>query len=182
MGYALAESAVMKGAEVTLISGPTTLSVPQSVKMIRIETVDQLQSAVSSEIGKADCLIMAAAPADFKPAYVATQKIKKKGTQLPLELEPTVDILKSLSDRQRYGRLLVGFALETENGLANAKKKLKEKNLDLIVLNQPSEKTGFSTDTNEVTIIATGSEPLHLSLGTKREIAGKVLDYIAVML
>ena len=182
MGYALAEAARALEADVTLISGPTDLPTPNFVNLIRIETVDQLHKAVSEEIGHTDCLIMAAAPADYKPAKIAKQKIKKKGARLPLELEPTVDILKSLSPKQRKGRLMVGFALETENGVSNARKKLKEKNLDLIILNQPSDKTGFSTDTNEVSIIAPGRKPIHLPLDSKRAISSKILDYIASML
>jgi phosphopantothenoylcysteine decarboxylase/phosphopantothenate--cysteine ligase len=122
---------------------------------------------------------MAAAPADFESARTFPHKIKKNAKGLSLELKPTVDILRSLGERKKH-QLLIGFALETENGISNARKKLKEKNLDLVVLNAANDpQSGFESDTNQVTVIRSGKKPQELPLMTKRDLAVKLLELIA---
>ena len=139
MGFALAHVALELGADVTLISGPSSEVPPQGAKLIKIKTTDELCKAVKKEYKKTDCLIMAAAPADFSPSLPEKSKIKKDLQKMELQLKPTVDILKEITkNKSDDSAKVIGFALETDNGLANAKKKLKEKKLDAIVLNQPS--------------------------------------------
>ncbi len=182
MGYAIAGAAQALGAETTLISGPTNLRPPAGVRFIAVNSTDDLHRAVTAEFAGSDCLIMAAAPADYAPAEKAAQKIKKSTDGLDLHLTPTVDILRQISKLKQPHQRVVGFALETENGLANARKKLAEKKLDLIVLNSPGEGTGFDHDTNEVTLIAPDGEPVTLELAPKQVIARKMLDYISALL
>ena len=179
MGFALAEAAAEMGAEVTLVSGPTALLVPAGVKSVSVETTREMYEAVSKRFARTDCVIRAAAPADFEPARTYPQKIKKNAKGLCLELKPTVDILRSLGERKKR-QLLVGFALETENGVANARKKLKEKNLDLIVLNSAGDpQSGFESDTNQVTVIRSAKKLQVLPLMSKRDLAIKLLELIA---
>jgi phosphopantothenoylcysteine decarboxylase/phosphopantothenate--cysteine ligase len=179
MGFALAEAAAEMGAEVTLVSGPTALPVPSGIESVSIESTREMYEAVSKRFARTDCVIMAAAPADFEPARAFPQKIKKNAKGLSLELKPTVDILRTLGERKKR-QLLVGFALETENGVANARKKLKEKNLDLIVLNSANDpQSGFESDTNQVTVIRSGQKPRKLPLMLKRDLAIKLLELIA---
>lgn len=179
MGFALAEVALSGGAEVTLISGPTALTPPADAAFICIETTAQLHQAVLAAIEKADCLIMAAAPADFRPVEVADSKIKKDAATLTLSFEPTVDILKDIAARKNKPIFVVGFALETDQPLENARRKLKDKSLDMIVLNQVGPDTGFDSDTNEVTILRPGGEVIRLEMQEKSAIATKLLDIIA---
>ncbi len=181
MGYAIAKAASEMGGETTLITGPTNLSAPTGMKVIHITTTNELQKAVLKEFKNMDCLIMAAAPADYRPSKKIIKKIKRTGDKLALELSPTDDILKEIDKIKKNNQLTVGFALETDNGIANARKKLKEKGLDLIVLNQPGEDSGFNTDTNRVTIIAPKRKPIEWPLGTKKEIAHKLLEFIRGM-
>jgi phosphopantothenoylcysteine decarboxylase/phosphopantothenate--cysteine ligase len=182
MGFALAEAAAEMGAEVTLISGPTALPVPSRVELKAVETTREMYEAVSKRFARTDCVIMAAAPADFEPARTFPHKIKKNAKGLSLEFKPTVDILRSLGERKKH-QLLVGFALETENGVANARKKLKEKNLDLIVLNSPNDpQSGFESDTNQVTVIHPGKKPQNLPLMSKHELAVRLIRLIADLL
>jgi len=178
MGYALAEAAFLMGAEVTLISGPTSLKPQPGVEFVSVESTDDLLNAVKTAFKRCHCLIMSAAPADYSPVKVARGKIKKKNESYNLELKPTPDILKELRAIKKKGQLTVGFALETDEGVANARKKLEEKGLDMIVLNQPGENTGFSVDTNQVTIIQPGQKPDSWPIMEKREIALKLLDLI----
>ena len=182
MGFALAEAALSCAAEVTLISGPTQLPPPLGAALVRIETTAQLHQAVLTAIEKADCLIMAAAPADFRPVEPADSKIKKGAATLTLSLEPTVDILKDINSRHDKPVFTVGFALETNRPLENARKKLKEKSLDMIVLNQVGADTGFDSDTNQVTILRPECEPIVWPPAKKQEIAARLLDMIASML
>ncbi len=182
MGYALAEVASQLGAETTLISGPTDLAVPEGVSLIKIETTAELHLAVKKAFGKADCLIMAAAPADFAPDLTHTRKIKKSDNELSLSLKPTVDILKDITRKKKKGQVVVGFALETDNGLANARSKLKDKNLDMIVLNSPTDKTGFEHDTNEVTVLVPGKKPIPIPIASKLEISERILDLVSRLL
>lgn len=183
MGYALAAAAQAAGAKTVLISGPTALTPPSGVTFISIETTADMHQAVARYLKSANCLIMAAAPADFSPGQQAKQKIKKSGAELQLSLQPTVDILKEAGVKKKKGQVLVGFALETENGVANARKKLKEKNLDLIVLNNPRDKgSAFDHDTNKVTLIRPGRKPEEWQLLPKSSLAVNLLEYLAPML
>jgi phosphopantothenoylcysteine decarboxylase/phosphopantothenate--cysteine ligase len=179
MGYALAQAAQALGANVTLISGPTSLSAPSGVKIINIQSTKELHKAVKKEFSKNDCLIMSAAPADYTPKEVKVGKIKKSDMSMELILKPTVDILKDINKQKRKNQLVVGFALETENGITNARKKLKEKNLDMIVLNQPGDGTAFDSDTNQVTIIRPRSKNIELPKQSKLEISIRILDIIS---
>ena len=182
MGYALAEQARALGAKVILISGPTVLTIPNGVNLIAVETTNDMREAVKVHFAKADCLIMAAAPSDYRPHEVMSSKIKRTAGELTLELEPTEDILKEVTLSRRKGQIVVGFALETNDAIANARRKLKEKNLDLIVLNQPGPDSGFGTDTNRVTVIAPRSKPVKWPLASKEEIAHRLLELIGKML
>ncbi len=182
MGHALAQAAVALGAETTLISGPTHLTPPRGVRTIVIESTSELFKAVKKEFNQSDCLIMAAAPADFKPRSIASQKMKKTDAGYNLALEPTIDILKEIGAKKKQGQVVVGFALETEKALQNARKKLKEKKLDMIVVNQPGKETGFGYDTNRVTILRPGEKPDRWPLMDKSEIASKLLEKVAALL
>ncbi|MFQ5453919.1 MAG: phosphopantothenoylcysteine decarboxylase, partial [Candidatus Zixiibacteriota bacterium] len=170
------------GAETTLISGPTNIEAPQKVKIITIESTEELFHTVKKEFKKADCLIMAAAPADYMPEKKAPRKIKKSNYNYKLTLNPTVDILKEISSIKQRSQFVVGFALETENGISNARKKLKEKKLDMIILNQPGANSGFESETNKVTVLRPHEEPIEIPLMTKQKIAAKLLDIISEML
>lgn len=183
MGYAIAAAAWRRGADVTLISGPASLAQPVGVNTLRIETAEQMAGAVREAIAEADALIMAAAVADFRPAAPAASKIKKSTAVSAIELEPAPDILKSTrSDRAQHLRV-VGFALETDAHEENARKKLAEKGLDFIVLNDATEPgAGFEVSTNRVTIIhkdSTSAEQLPLL--SKDEVADAILDRLAAL-
>lgn len=138
MGYALAQAAVKAGHTVTLISANATLKTPASVKLVKVVTSDEMFKAVKAQFKKCDCLIMAAAVSDYKPAASSETKIKKEKSVLSLKLKPTTDILKWAANHKRKGQVLIGFALEDKNLLPNAEAKLKSKNLDMIIANQPS--------------------------------------------
>ena len=182
MGYALAEAALELGADVTLITGPSTINPPANAKVIHIESTQDLHKAVDKEFTKHDCLIMAAAPADFQPEKTLEYKIKRNGSKFNLSLKPTVDILKSLSNGRKKGKVVIGFALETEDAIQNAQKKLKEKNLDAIIVNTPTKNSGFNTDTNRITLISKNKRPERFPLMTKKEISLKLLEEIASLL
>ncbi|MEE8403899.1 MAG: bifunctional phosphopantothenoylcysteine decarboxylase/phosphopantothenate--cysteine ligase CoaBC [candidate division Zixibacteria bacterium] len=182
MGYALAQAAIELGAETTLISGPSSLAPPPGTKFVSIESTEQLYQAVTKEFANNDCLIMAAAPSDFKPENESSQKIKRNGGSLKLSLQPTVDILKSLTNGKKKSQLVIGFALETSDAIANATKKLNEKNLDAIVVNKVSTTTGFNSDTNQVTFIARNKEPIEWPLLTKLETSRKLLEVLSSMI
>ncbi len=182
MGYALAQAAIELGAETTLISGPSSLAPPSGAKFIPIESTEQLYQAVTKEFANTDCLIMAAAPSDFKPENEASEKIKRNSNGLKLLLQPTVDILKSLSNGKRKSQLVIGFALETSDAIANATKKLNEKNLDAIVVNKVSTTTGFNTDSNQVTFIARNNQPEQWKLMSKLETSRKILEKVSSMI
>lgn len=180
MGFALAAEACRRGAKVTLITGPTSLVVDNpGIERVDVITAGQMAEACNSHFDKADITIMTAAVADYKPVITADQKIKKSEKTITIELEPTIDILKNLSGRKTDKQFLAGFALETENGEQNALKKLREKNLDLIVLNSPSgEGTGFGHDTNKVTIYIKSGEKLEFTLKSKQQAASDIFDTI----
>ncbi len=177
MGYALAEAAQARGAQVVLVSGPTALPVPRGVEMVPVETAEDMAKALSTRLSWSTVVVMAAAVADFRPKHPAAQKIKKRTkADATLELEPTQDILASLS-AQRTDQVLVGFAAETERLHAHAMDKLKAKRLDLIVANDVTrEGAGFGSDRNAATLIDRTGLTTELSLRPKRQMADDILD------
>ena len=177
MGYALAEAAYARGAEVILISGPSQLPLPQGVTAHRVETTAEMQRAVQATVQRADVLIMAAAPADYRPAAGAAAKRPRANAKLTVELEATPDILGSL--KRPPGCVMVGFALQTGDGLARARAKLREKDLDYIIMNDALEPgAGFEVATNRVTILGKAGEPVKLPLLPKRDVAERILDAV----
>ena len=178
MGYALAQAAVDRGARVVLVSGPVALDAPRGVEMVRIQTAAEMRDAVFAHLEPATVVIKCAAVADFRPAAPAKQKIKKKGVPVSLELDPVGDILAELG-RTRGARLLVGFAAETDNLLEYARRKLVEKNCDMIVANRVGgEGSAFESDTNEVTLVLKGGEVVAVPRAPKREIADRILGQV----
>jgi phosphopantothenoylcysteine decarboxylase/phosphopantothenate--cysteine ligase len=180
MGFALAQCAAERGGDVTLVSGPVTLATPRNVRRIDVETAAEMNAAVQSAVTDADIVIMAAAVADFTPASPATIKIKKQGSTVPeLALVSTTDIAKELG-KNKGSRIHVGFALETHDELENAKKKLREKNFDYIVLNSTrDEGAAFGTDTNVVTIISGDGTADSLPKMSKFDVAAEILNRVA---
>ena len=179
MGYALAEAARDRGASVTLITTPTALNTIAGVETIKVQSAAQMNDAVVKATAKADALIMAAAVADYMPKTTAAQKIKKTSDSLTLELVKTPDIISEVKGKF----LKIGFAAETQDLIANAKKKLTNKALDMIVANDVSVKgTGFGADTNKIVIITKDGKQEDLPLMSKREVADKILDNVGKML
>ena len=174
-----------RGAKVTLITGRVSLPTPRNVKRIDVDSADQMHRAVMGHKKNKDAIVMAAAVADYTPARYSSHKIKKETLSrdtLSLELKRTTDILRQLG-KEKHGPVLVGFALETDNGLRSAKKKLKEKNLDLIILNNPLEEgAGFDTETNVVTMIPKRGKIERLKKMSKFDVANRILDRVAKML
>ena len=180
-GFALAQAAIDRGAAVMLVSGPTTLDAPVGAERVEVETAAQMAAAVTKGLPGADVLLMAAAVADFRPTRVERDKLKRRAGVPQVSLEPTEDILASLGKKRP--RVVVGFAAESENLLANARSKLEEKGLDLIVANDiTSSDAGFGTDTNRVTLIGRDGEAQSLPLLTKVEVAEQVLDKVVELL
>jgi phosphopantothenoylcysteine decarboxylase/phosphopantothenate--cysteine ligase len=178
MGYEIAEEALRRGARVILVSGPTPVFPPQRVEFSQVQTAQEMEEEVSKHYPQADIVIMAAAISDFKFARVRDQKIKKQQFEDKVRLSPTPDILKKLG-RKKGKKILVGFAAETENVADNALRKIKEKNLDLIVANDVSaEGIGFESDLNQVSIVFPDSRTIQTEKKTKQEISQKVLDAI----
>ena len=178
MGFALAKDLVRRGAQVTLVTGPTLLNTPDGVRRIDITTSAEMLEAVQAH-KNADFIFMAAAVADYAPVESHSSKIKKQEDQLVLRLRRTSDILAKLAKQRRKDQILVGFAMETENGLANARKKLTEKNLDWIVLNNLNDEgAGFGTETNRVTLIGKDGSSYPLEVMPKQEVATILLDRI----
>ena len=177
MGYALAEAARDRGARVTLLSGPVHIAPPQGVETVPVISTQSLYDAMLERCGEQDIIVQAAAPADYRVEHPAAQKLKKRaGEPLVLTLVENPDIAKAVGKRKRPGQVLVGFAAETQDLLANAKRKLAGKNLDLIVANDvTAEGAGFGTDTNLVTLITREGETA-LPLMSKREVAGRIWD------
>jgi phosphopantothenoylcysteine decarboxylase/phosphopantothenate--cysteine ligase len=178
MGFEIARAAYERGADVTLISGPVKLENSLKIKRIDVNSSDEMFNAVKKEFTKQDIIVMAAAVADFKPVNKSVSKIKKEKIKnnFLLELERTPDILKYLGDNKK-NYFLVGFALETDNEIENAKAKLKQKNLDMIVLNNPNKKgAGFGTDTNIVTFIDRRNIT-EFPLISKFEVGNAILDF-----
>src|SRR5690554_1525247 len=179
MGYAIAEEASRLGAEVILVSGPVSISIEDSsIKVIQVTSAQEMFEACHQHFSNCDIAILSAAVADYRPADVSTEKIKKKDEDLVLRLTKTTDILKSLGELKE-DQYLVGFALETENEEENAKLKLKKKNLDLIVLNSlRDEGAGFKSDTNKVTFITKDNKVLPFPVKPKSDVAKDILDFI----
>ncbi len=178
MGYAIATVCARRGASVTLVSGPTGLQKPRFVQTVDIKSAREMYEAVTAQAQEQDIIVKAAAVADYRPKYVSIEKIKKKGGELTLELERTDDILAYLGEHKRQGQFLCGFAMETQDLIENARKKLQKKHLDMIVANSLRvEGAGFGGDTNVVTII-TENEEISLGKMSKEETASKIIDRI----
>ncbi|HEV1993534.1 MAG TPA: bifunctional phosphopantothenoylcysteine decarboxylase/phosphopantothenate--cysteine ligase CoaBC, partial [Candidatus Acidoferrum sp.] len=180
MGYALAEAAHRRGAGVILVSGPTHLDPPAGVQVERVRTAEEMSGAVRRNAGRAGIVLMAAAVADFRPAEVPAQKIKKQNGVPEIKFEPTRDILADLASHRRADQVIVGFAAETEHVHENAAAKLRAKQLDLIVANDVTQKgAGFEVDTNIVTLIFPDGRQIPLQKMTKLEVAHRILDQVA---
>ena len=180
MGYALAKAFAQAGAEVTLVSGPTSLSTPDgNIKRFNVETAKQMFDVTKEHFSASDLVIFSAAVADYTPALVADQKIKKQGNEMKLELVKTDDIAGTLGQQKKEGQLLVGFALETERELDYALDKLRRKNLDYIILNSLNDAgSGFAHDTNKITVIDKQENVNRYSLKSKHEVAHDILHII----
>ncbi|MSR07434.1 MAG: bifunctional phosphopantothenoylcysteine decarboxylase/phosphopantothenate--cysteine ligase CoaBC [Gemmatimonadetes bacterium] len=179
MGYAVAAAAFARGADVVLVSGPTALEAPVGIAVTPVETTEDLRRAVARELKRADVLVMAAAPSDFRPRAPAGAKRPRGEGALKLELEPTDDVLASTVKGRPKNLVAVGFALEVGGGLDRAREKLMGKQLDFIVHNDAAEPgAGFEVDTNRVTIIARGGEVTNLPLLSKRDVAERILDAV----
>lgn len=178
MGYAIARNAMLRGAEVTLVTGKTNIKKPEFVKVVEVESAQEMYEAVEGNFAKQDIVIASAAVADYRPKTIADEKIKKTDGEAVIELERTVDIIGTLSAKKN-GQFICGFSMETENMLENSKAKLEKKNLDMICANNLKvEGAGFGTDTNVVTII-TKDNVLELPIETKELVAKHILDEIA---
>ncbi|HZK79210.1 MAG TPA: phosphopantothenoylcysteine decarboxylase, partial [Gemmatimonadaceae bacterium] len=187
MGVALAQAAWRRGAQVTLVAGHLDVPVPTGIDVVHAETVSAMKKIIEDILPSTDVLIMAAAPADFRPSAPAAQKIKKSSqsarTPEPIELTETEDILKSTQSARKAGSVVVGFALETENLLANSEAKLRQKGLDMIVANSAvDEGTGFGGDTNRVTILSAGGATEEIAMMKKTELADVILDRVEAVL
>ncbi len=182
MGFALAKVAVDRGADVILISGPVNLETPLGANRVDVKNASQMLEEINKHYKECDVVIMSAAVADYTIKNPAKEKIKKKESVLQIELEKTTDILKYLGS-QKSDQILIGFALETENELKNAKRKLEEKNLDAIVLNSLNDKgAGFGSDTNKISIIPRNNKLLSFELKDKLEVAEDILDFTEKLL
>lgn len=184
MGFALAEEAAARGGLVELVTGPVNLQTDRAgITRTNIRSAAEMAEACKRISAGCDAVVMSAAIADYRPADPKTEKIKKKGGELGLQLEPTEDVLGWMGANKPQGQLLVGFALETNDGLAHAVSKLERKNLDLIVLNSLEDQgAGFGHDTNKVTLIAKGTKPVALPLMTKVEAAVAILDHLETLI
>lgn len=178
MGYAIAKSAIMRGAEVTLVSGPVNIKPFTGIDVIDVVSADDMYKAVTSKANEADIIIMCSAVADYTPAAYSDQKVKKHDGDISIPLKRTKDILKQLGEQKREGQILVGFSMETENLIENSREKLIKKNADVICANSiATGKTGFAVDTNKVTMIFR-NHTKELPLCSKDETADMILDEI----
>lgn len=178
MGYAIAKMAMLRGADVTLVTGKTDLTPPMDVHTVNVVSAEDMAYAVKERAGEQDIIIKAAAVADYRPKHTSDEKMKKKDSELSIELERTEDILGFLGAHKREGQFLCGFSMETENMLENSRAKLEKKNLDMIVANNLKEQgAGFGTDTNVVTLL-TRKDMTELPLMSKEEVADRLLSYI----
>lgn len=178
MGYALAENAMLRGADVTLVTGKTSISPPPFVKVVPVISARDMFEAVAEHMNEQDIIIKSAAVADYRPVNPAEEKIKKKEGDMSVKLERTEDILKYIGEHRKENQFICGFSMETENMVENSRRKLEEKKADMIVANHLKQKgAGFGTDTNIVTFI-TRDKVLEKSIMTKKEVAGEILDFI----
>ncbi len=181
MGYAIAERAALRGADVTLVSGPVSLNPPSGVKVVNIKSAEDMFNAVTSEYKTADIVIKAAAVADYRPAKVSGEKNKERSGMNVIELERTKDILQYLGEHKKEGQILCGFSMETENLMENSVKKLHKKNADMIIANSiKKDGAGFGTDTNVITII-TENDAVAYPIMTKYEAADEILNAIIAL-
>lgn len=179
MGHSLALAAFYRGADVTVITGPTIMKYPDNIKVINVYSADEMFNQVAKYFPKTDIFISAAAVADYKPKITSSQKIKRNKDIIAIELIKNRDILFEMSKKKKKNQKLIGFALETDNDLENAKLKLKNKNLDLIVLNNPmKEGSGFNTDTNQVTLIDADGNIKEFGLLSKFQVANNIFNYL----
>lgn len=180
MGYAIAHAFAMAGAQVTIVSGPTAMRVTDNnIHVVNIESAEEMFLKTEEAFSSNDLVIFSAAVADYTPEEVATQKIKKKGSNLTLELKKTTDIAGTLGKQKKQGQLLIGFALETENELAYAADKLERKNLDYIILNSLNDSgAGFAHDTNKISVIDKNKNVNHFPLKSKEEVAQDILNIV----
>lgn len=179
MGYAVAKAAMLRGADVTLVSGQTALTPPMFVKYVQITTAEEMYQEVTSRSDEQDIIIKAAAVADYRPKTIYENKVKKKEGQMAIELERTRDILAYLGEHKKENQFLCGFSMETENMIGNSRAKLQKKNLDMVAANNVKvEGAGFQGDTNVMTLI-TQDQEIALPLMSKEEAANKILDIIA---
>jgi phosphopantothenoylcysteine decarboxylase / phosphopantothenate---cysteine ligase len=181
MGYALARAAVASGAKVTLISGPVSLRPPEGCTFYAVNSALDMYEKVMENYESQDIVIKAAAVADYRPAEIGSQKIKKNDEQMTINLVRNPDILLELGKRKKH-QMLIGFAAETEKLMEHAAEKLTRKNLDMIIANDVSmEGAGFLNDTNQVTILNRNGETIEIQLSHKDEIARKILETIAAI-
>ncbi|MEC8778276.1 MAG: phosphopantothenoylcysteine decarboxylase, partial [Verrucomicrobiota bacterium] len=179
MGYALARAAVDRGMQVTLVSGPTALKAPAGAEVLFVETAREMQEAMSQRFAKADLIIMAAAVSDHRPETRSKQKQKKEQMRMTLDLVANPDILMELGKQKKNGQTLVGFAAETENLLPNARRKLREKNLDWIVANDVSEKDrGFQSDFNKISLLSKEQKEMDFEYQEKNSLARKIMEIL----
>jgi phosphopantothenoylcysteine decarboxylase/phosphopantothenate--cysteine ligase len=176
MGYAIAKMAMLRGAAVTLISGPTALQPPPFVNVIPVVSAQDMFAAVNQYAPHADLIFKAAAVADYTPAHYSDDKLKKKDDDLSIPLNRTQDILKYLGEHRKSGQIICGFSMETQNMIENSREKLAKKNVDMICANNlKQDGAGFGVDTNIITII-TKNELIELSLQSKEEAGNRILD------
>ncbi len=184
MGIALAEECLGRGAEVTIVLGPVSIPVPSKARIINVESAEQMANAVFDNMSEQNIFIMAAAVADYTPQSISDVKIKKSDDDLSLKLKRTIDIAKVLGRKKSQNQIMIGFALETDSELLNAKEKLAKKNFDMIVLNSLNDKgAGFGHDTNKVTIISSKDNKIsNYELKSKKKVAKDILDELQVIL
>ena len=183
MGVAVAAAAWRRGADVTLIAGPLSVPTPVGATVVAVETAEAMRDAVATHLEGADVLVMAAAPADFRPAHPATQKIKKASAPDVIAVEATDDILVSTQSHRARGAVIVGFALETESAVASGRDKLARKSLDLVVVNDATDPdAGFAIDTNRVTLLASNGSTEELPVLPKSDVADAILDRVEALL
>ncbi|HVH12648.1 MAG TPA: bifunctional phosphopantothenoylcysteine decarboxylase/phosphopantothenate--cysteine ligase CoaBC, partial [Longimicrobium sp.] len=184
MGYEIAAAAWRRGADVLLVSGPSSLPVPPGVEVRRIESAEQMLDAVRAALPAADALVMAAAVADFRPADAADHKIKKEAGTIPqITLEGTADVLRATREARRPDAVVVGFALETNDAVENGRRKLEGKGLDLLVVNDATEPgAGFEVETNRVVLLQPGREDEAMPLMSKAAVADAILDRVEALL
>ena len=179
MGYAIASAAVERGADVTLVTGPVSISPHAAIRTVNVQSAAEMDARVTELVQQCDVLIMAAAVADWRPASVLQQKWKKSGEKSSLELERTTDVLKKLASDNKRKYLAVGFAAETENSEQEGRRKLREKNLDAIVINDVSRQdSGFGVDSNSGLILDRNGLSIPIELTTKRDMAEQILNHV----